>query len=315
MKKYKLGFTGIEVTELCFGALPMGPLQKDLDIDYAALIVAKALRGGVNFVDTAQMYKTYLPIRKAMEQTGIVPVIASKSNVVEYDDMKNAVYEALEMLGLDKIDIFHLHAARADRSLYEKRAGAFKALLDLKERGKIKAVGLSCHSADLVSASAGVKELDIVFPLINYKGMGIMEGTLFDMEQAIAKCRDAGKGIYLMKVLAGGNFLENYGEALTFARSLGYSIALGMVSEKEVDHNLSYFDSEDPSGFPNPTLKGYDKKFCVVQRVCLNCGKCVDACASCAISIVNAKAFIDSEKCIMCGYCVPGCPTMAIRPV
>ncbi|MCL2791995.1 MAG: aldo/keto reductase [Spirochaetaceae bacterium] len=315
MKKYKLGLTGIEVTELCLGTLPMGPLQKNLEIDYAASIVAKALKGGVNFIDTAQMYQTYLPIKKAMEQTGITPVIASKSNVTEYNDMESAVYEALEMLGLEKIDIFHLHAARANRDLFKLRASAFKALLDLKEKGKVKAVGVSCHSADLVGVAADVKELDIVFPLINYKGMGVIEGALADMEQAIEKCRSAGKGIYLMKVLAGGNFLENYGEALTFARALGFPIAVGMVSEKEVDYNLSYFNSKDPSGFSNPTLKEYDKKFHVVKRVCRNCEKCVTTCASYAITIINEKAFIDNEKCIMCGYCVLGCPTLAIRPV
>ena len=314
MKKYKLGLTGLEVTELCFGALPMGPMQKNLDVDYGASIIAKALKGGINFVDTAQSYRTYLPIRKAIEQTGIVPIIAAKSNAAEYDDMISAVHEALEQLGLEKIDIFHLHAARGDRNLFKTRAGAFKALLDLKEKGKIKAAGVSCHSADLVLTAADVKELDVVFPLINYKGMGILEGTREDMEKAIIKCTNAGKGIYLMKVLAGGNLIEEYGKALTYARSLGYSISLGMVSENEVDYNLSYFNSADASSFPNPTLKGSNKKYQVVQRACLSCGKCIETCASSAITM-KEKAFIDNEKCIMCGYCVPGCPSMAIRPV
>ena len=33
MKKNILGNTGIEVTELCFGALPMGPIQKGLSVE------------------------------------------------------------------------------------------------------------------------------------------------------------------------------------------------------------------------------------------------------------------------------------------
>ena len=316
MKKYKLGQTGIEVTELCFGALPMGPMQKNLDVEYGASIIAKALKGGINFVDTAQSYKTYLPIKKAIEQTNIVPVIASKSNAPEYGEMQDAVGEALEMLGLKKIDIFHLHAARGDLNLFKTRAGALKALVDLKEKGTIKAVGVSCHSAEVISLAAGIKELDVVFPLINYKGMGIIGGTLSDMEKAIIKCNAAGKGIYLMKILAGGNLLEEYGKAIAYARSLGeYPISLGMVSEEEVDYNLSYFNSENSSGFSNPTLKGARKKYQVVQRACLGCKKCIETCASCAVTIVNEKAFINNEKCIMCGYCVPGCPTLAIRPV
>ncbi|MCL2704605.1 MAG: aldo/keto reductase [Spirochaetaceae bacterium] len=316
MKTYKLGHTGIEVTELCFGALPMGPMQKNLDVEYGASIIARALKAGINFVDTAQSYKTYLPIKKAMDATGIVPVIASKSNVPEYNDMQNAVYEALELLGLDKIDIFHLHAARGDKNLFKIRAGALKALVDLKEKGKIKAAGVASHSAEVISLAAEVKELDIVFPLVNFKGMGIIGGTLPDMEKAIVKCRDAGKGIYLMKVLAGGNLLEDYNKALLYARSLGnYPIAMGMVSEEEVDYNLSYFNSKDTSGFSNPTLKGSSKRYQVVQRACLSCGKCIETCASSAITMINEKAFINNEKCIMCGYCVPGCPSLSIRPV
>ncbi|MCL2481509.1 MAG: aldo/keto reductase [Spirochaetaceae bacterium] len=316
MRRYKLGLTGIEVTELCFGALPMGPMQKNLDVEYGTAIVARALKGGINFVDTAQAYKTYVPIKKAMEETGIVPIIASKSNAAEYNEMEDAVSEALEMLGLKKIDIFHIHAARGDKNLFRIRAGALRALLDLKEKGTIKAVGVSCHSAEVVSLAADVKELDIVFPLINYKGMGIIGGSLPDMEKAIIKCREANKGIYLMKILAGGNILGEYDKAIAYARSLGnYPIALGMVSEEEVDYNISFFDSEDTSGFSNPTLKGSNKRFQIVQRACLSCGKCVETCASSAISMIEGKAFINSEKCINCGYCVPGCLVLAIRAI
>jgi len=56
MKKNILGKTGIEVTELCFGALPMGPLQKNMDLESSTKVVAHALQKGINFVDTAQMY-------------------------------------------------------------------------------------------------------------------------------------------------------------------------------------------------------------------------------------------------------------------
>jgi aryl-alcohol dehydrogenase-like predicted oxidoreductase len=110
MKKLKLGKTEIEVTELCFGALPMGPLQKNIDDETGAKIIEKALLGGVNFIDTAQLYKTYKPIKMALERTGIRPVIASKCKESEYNAMEDAVGEALRSLNLEYIDIFHMHA-------------------------------------------------------------------------------------------------------------------------------------------------------------------------------------------------------------
>ncbi|MDX9801165.1 MAG: aldo/keto reductase [Spirochaetia bacterium] len=316
MKRLMLGKSGIEVTELCFGALPMGPLQKNMDDESAAAVVERALRGGVNFIDTAQVYSTYRPIRMALERIKTdlpAPVIASKCNAEEYSRMEDAVYEALDELGRDYIDIFHLHAARGDSTLYKKRSGALKALCDLQEKGKIRAKGVSCHSSDLVSVSADVKEIDIVFPLINYTGRGII-GTLDGMRSAIAKCSAAGKGIYLMKVLAGGNHAEKYGKAMQYARSLGnYPVALGMISAKEVDYNLAYFNSESPEAIPDPTFKDFDKRFHVVTKVCIGCGKCIETCASDAIEFRQEKAFILAEKCVMCGYCVESCPSMAIR--
>ncbi len=316
MKRFKLGKTGIEVTELCFGALPMGPLQKNMDENDAAVVIARALEGGVNFIDTAQVYGTYNPIRMAIGSTGIRPVIASKSNASEYGKMEEAVYEALEKLAVESIDIFHLHAARGSRTLFSERAGALKALCDLRGKGKVRAIGVSGHSAEMISAAADIEELDVVFPLINFRGMGIIEGTLDDMTSAIARCDNAGKGLYLMKVLAGGNLAEDYGRALTFARSLGdYPIALGMVSEKEVEYNLSYFNSDNPGTIPDPTFRDFNKRFHVVRKVCKGCGSCIETCASSAIVFMEDKAFIQTEKCVMCGYCVGSCPVVAIRPV
>ncbi|MBN2332798.1 MAG: hypothetical protein JXO49_01690 [Deltaproteobacteria bacterium] len=79
MRRMLLGRTGLEVSEVCFGALPMGPLQKNLPVDVCRNIIVRALRGGIDFIDTAQMYKTYEPIRLALKQVPRRPVLASKS--------------------------------------------------------------------------------------------------------------------------------------------------------------------------------------------------------------------------------------------
>jgi len=39
MKKYSLGKTGIMVTELCFGALPIGPLQANISLENGKAVV------------------------------------------------------------------------------------------------------------------------------------------------------------------------------------------------------------------------------------------------------------------------------------
>jgi len=67
MKKKPLGKTGIEVSEAGFGVLPMGPSQLALPVEEGAAVLRYALERGFNFVDTAQYYRTYPYIRKALE--------------------------------------------------------------------------------------------------------------------------------------------------------------------------------------------------------------------------------------------------------
>ena len=56
MKYNKLGNTGIEVSELCFGILPMGPLQADISPEDGGELILSAMKQGVTFFDAAQMY-------------------------------------------------------------------------------------------------------------------------------------------------------------------------------------------------------------------------------------------------------------------
>lgn len=309
-----LGNTGIEVTELCFGALPMGPLQKNLPVEESAEIIAYALENGVNFIDTAQMYKTYAPIKSAMEKTGIRPVIASKSTAASYEEMEKAIIEALAGMGIEYIDIFHLHAARLNPDVFEIRRGALECLLDYKSKGIIKAVGISTHNVKAVEAAAMIPELDIVFPLINKVGRGILQGSVGDMQKAIALCGQKGKGIYLMKALGGGSLIDDYAASMEFARGLNYPIALGMVSMEEAIYNIKYFNGEKDL---EDIIKIKNKKNVrVFQNLCTSCGSCMEACHSDApVFDASGKSYIEPSKCIQCGYCIAACPAFAIRVV
>lgn len=316
MQKRILGRTGIEVTELCFGALPMGPLQKNLDIEKGAQVVEAALRNGINFIDTAEMYRTYDPIRIAMERTGIRPVIASKSTKTTYEGMESAVNEALEKLGVNYIDIFHLHGSRGGKELFTHFEGALKCLVDMKAKGVIRAVGISTHSIAAANLAADKDEIDVVFPIINKSGLGIIDGTKEDMVKAIDKAYKNGKGVYLMKVLAGGSLINKYMDAMEYARKIeGYtSIAVGMVTPEEVLFNTSYFNGELKDASPKALTSS--KKVMVVKRLCAGCGTCIATCPNFALSLGNdGKAFADEKKCLTCGYCTPVCPQFAIRIV
>ncbi|MCL2498428.1 MAG: aldo/keto reductase [Symbiobacteriaceae bacterium] len=315
MKKAYLGQTALQVTELCMGILPMGPNQKHLPQAEGAKLIRQGVEAGINFLDTAEMYLTHSYIEEALR--GFTPevIIASKSVAATYDDMQKSVEKARQELKRDTIDIFHIHAARADASVLQQRAGAIEALVDLKAKGVIKAVGISLHGADTCIAVASHPAFDVVFPIVNKLGMGIINGTLEDMLRGIELCRQAGKGLYAMKSLAGGHLIGNIIDAFAYVQAIpGFtSIAVGMVEEKELLFNLKYFRGEEITAEELPKVQ--EEKRIQVLSYCIGCGFCTKACPNFAMTVVDGKVQVDNNKCILCGYCSPACPLFALRLV
>ncbi|HKM40111.1 MAG TPA: aldo/keto reductase, partial [bacterium] len=150
-----LGKTGIKVTELCFGILPLGPLQKDIDQEAAVELLKGAIDAGVNFYDTAESYQTQPYLGRALTAANRQQlIVATKSAAATYEDMQASVEKSLAELKTDYIDIYHLHAAKVTPAVFSDRAGALECLKDQKAQGKIRAVGISTHSVPVVEAAA-----------------------------------------------------------------------------------------------------------------------------------------------------------------
>lgn len=316
MKKVLLGNTGIEVSIAGFGILPMGPSQLALPIEEGAEIIRYAFDHGMNFIDTAQYYRTYPYIKKALDGGDYDHVIiCSKCLEDDYDSMMEAIEEARIELGRDVIDIFLMHEVRSGQ--LEERKGAWQALKDAKEKGLVRAIGLSTHHVDITWAAAEMEDLDVVFPLINYTGLGIRRGNDFatreEMMDAIRACHQAGKGVFSMKAFGGGSLTAHYQEALdyVFAQEEIDSVMVGFGKIREVDDLLSYLDGTmDPAYNPDVSKK----KVHINHEDCEGCGSCKAACPAGAIyyNKENGLAEVDHDKCLTCGYCSPVCPVRAV---
>jgi len=316
MKYNILGKSGIKVSELCFGVLPMGPLQANIPVKEGAKVILEGLNSGINFLDTAQAYKTYPYIKEALADYPAQVVIASKSSAAQYEKMKEAVLEACHEMSRDYIDIVHLHAAREDKSVFQKRAGALSCLVDLKREGIIKAIGISTHAVEVVDKAAEVGEIDVVFPIINQMGLGIIGGKPEDMIRAIQKVHKSGKGVYAMKALAGGYLINQIEKAIHFVREIEeiQSIAVGMVHSRELKTNLKIFENKKIDQ-EQLIQEGIKRKRLFISSFCEGCGTCVEACPNQALSLKDGKASVDYNLCLTCGYCVPHCPIFALRIV
>lgn len=315
MKKVFLGNTGIKVSIAGFGVLPMGPSQLALPVEKGAEIIKYALDHGINFLDTAQYYRTYPYISKALESGNYEDtVICSKCLYEDYDSMMDAIWEAGKALNRNVIDIFLMHEVRSGQ--IKLRAGAWQALKDAKKKGLVRAIGLSTHHVDVTRAAAAMPDLDVVFPLINYAGLGIRQGDSFaskeEMLEAIRECHRAGKGVFSMKAFGGGSLTGHYQEALNYVFSKPEidSVMIGFGKISEVNDLLAYLDGSMDSSY-NPDIS--KKKVYINQEDCEGCGSCKAACPAGAIFYnENGLAQVDHDKCLTCGYCSPVCPVRAV---
>lgn len=310
-----LGRTGLEVSRLCFGALTIGPLQAGLPLAEGAGVIRKALEAGVNFIDTAELYRTYPYIREAIRGFDREVIIVSKSYAYTYSDMRKSVEKALKELDRDYIDIYMLHEQESSLTI----AGHWEAvqyLLEAKEKGIIRAVGISTHHVAGVLGAAATPEIDVIHPLINMAGLGIRGGALEDMLQAVAKAAAAGKGLYAMKALGGGNLLGQAERAFEFVLALPElaSVAVGMSTIDEVAYNTSLF-----SGNPVPAhLKirvGRQPRRLHIEDWCRGCGQCLARCPSEALALRDGRVTVDRSLCTLCGYCGAACPDFGIKVI
>jgi len=316
MKYSRLGKTDIKVSKLCFGGLTVGPLQKNLSFEEGGKIIEYAFKSGVNFIDTAQLYKTYGHIGYALKKVRRDQiVIASKSYAYDVKTASESLEEALRELGTDYIDVFMLHEQESEHTL----RGHYEALeyyMKMKEKGYIRAVGLSTHCVEGVKAANKYREIEVIHPIINKAGLGIQDGTLDEMIHEVKRFSQSGGGVFSMKPIGGGHLISKIDESIDFVQGLDFihSIAVGMQSIDEVKANIAKFST---GHFPKSLTEKLNKvdRHLHIAEWCIGCEKCVERCSHNAIEVVDGKAIVNKDKCVLCSYCSTVCPEFCIKVV
>lgn len=310
----ELGATGIKVSKLCFGTLTMGPFQRNLTVPEGAALLERAFEHGVNFLDTAEIYETYPHVREALR---IKPdaVVCTKSYSYDLKTAEASFKKAVEGIGREYVDVFLLHEQESAHTIRGHRE-AIDFFLRKREEGLIGAFGLSTHYVACMEAALRHPELEVLFPLINKKGVGIADGTPDEMLSVIRAAHEAGKGVIAMKPLGGGHLISEREEALDFILGIDEidTIAIGMQSIDEVDYNCARFAGEEPDPAIAERL-GRVRRRMLIQDWCQGCGVCVKACRNHAITMEGGIARIDYSKCATCGYCARACPQFNIKVI
>ncbi|GHS94578.1 aldo/keto reductase [Synergistales bacterium] len=212
MKKVRFGKTGLMVSRIAFGGIPIMRISKA----DAVKVVREAIDLGINFIDTAHVYadseEKIGEAIKGMRREDLV--IASKSPADDKAAFNKDLDLSLERLGVDYIDIYQLHniASEAKRKAIFGPGGAFEGLQEAVKSGKVRWPAFSSHSIPLAIEIMKGGEFAVVQIPFNY----IDNAAEKDI---IPLAKELDMGFIAMKPMGGG-LLDNAG--LSFRYLLRY---------------------------------------------------------------------------------------------
>ncbi len=265
-------------------------------------------------IDTAHLYGTYAHVREGIHgYTGEV-LIASKTHAADAAGAREHVETALREMGIGKLDVLLLHGGRVTDPFTE-RADVFEELCRMRKEGIARTIGISSHFISVIRDAAANPDVDVIHPLINRTGMGILDGSAKEMADAIALAASSGKGVYAMKALAGGNLISSARESISWVMAVEgvHALAMGMMSETEIQANVEFISSGTAPDEMWEQLEKGRRSLTIMRQFCSGCGACLDVCKDGALTMVEGAALVDPSVCVLCGYCGAACPEFVIR--
>lgn len=143
-----LGNTNMKIKRVGFGGIPIQRITQD-DTN---LVINELEKQGINFIDSARGYTiSEEAIGIAIEGKRDKFFLATKSMSRDYDSMKRDVEISLNNFKTDFIDLYQFHNVKEEEydNLFKDKM-AYSALLEAKEQGKIKHIGITSHNLNTI---------------------------------------------------------------------------------------------------------------------------------------------------------------------
>lgn len=191
--------TGLAVSVLGFGAVPLGGLFSEVSDADARATVDAAREAGITYFDTAPLYGHGLAEHRLGEALRAVPrdsfVLSTKvgrllapepdaggrselfaaplpfSFRYDYsaDGVRRSLEDSLQRMGLARVDMLFIHdvVTRWHGDLFEQRYreamdGAYRALFQMREEGVVRAIGVGIKDADVCARFARDGDFDAI---------------------------------------------------------------------------------------------------------------------------------------------------------
>ncbi len=310
-----LGKTGIKSPKNAFGALP---IQRVCEDD-AVMLLKKAYNAGVTFYDTARFYtdserKIGLAFSSMRENIHI----ATKTMATTVEGFRKDLEKSLSELNTNYVDLYQFHNP-AFCPKPNDGTGLYEAMLEAKEQGKIKHIGITNHRLHIAkeAVESGLYET-LQFPLSYLASK--------KDEELVELCKKHNVGFIAMKGMSGG-LITNSKVAYAYMMQFNNVLPIwGVQKETELNEFLSY--GKNPPKMTEEIKEIIEKdRNELAGNFCRGCGYCmpcpvgieINNCARMIQMIRRSpseawlteesqKKMLNIENCIECGQCKAKCP-------
>ncbi len=245
--KVKLGATGLTVSRIAMGTGTVGynkgSNQTRLGMEKFVKLAHHAYDRGINFYDMADGYGSHPYVGAALKSlprekvTLLTKIWTHEDGSDEIEPVDKTLDRFRSEIGTDYFDIVLMHCMMQG-NWNETRKYYMDAFSEAKQKGIIKAVGVSCHNIDALAEAAVNPWVDVIMARLNPFGTS-MDGTPEAVNAILAKAKENGKGVIGMKIFGEGKHIkdEERQQSITFALSKGniHCMTLGLESEAQLD--------------------------------------------------------------------------------
>ncbi len=321
MDKIRLGKTGLEVTRVGFGGIPIQRLTEA----EAIKVVHRVIDLGLTYIDTANGYTVSEErIGKAVKgRRREDVVIATKTGSRDPKEMEQHLDLSLKRLQTDYIDIYQFHQVGNEdnyNKVMDPETGVYEVFEKARKAGKIRHIGVTSHQIDVAKKLVASDKFETMMFPFNFV-------TAEPATELLPLCRQHDVGFIDMKPLAGGML---YDAPVAFKWLFQYPdmvLIPGIQDVKEIDEIVALYEG-DHVMTDDERARLEKLKDELGSRFCRRCDYCAPTCPQqIPISMVmtfpaftrrmpaaNLKggffgpAMEKATTCIECGECESHCP-------
>jgi len=236
-----LGHTGIRTSRLAMGTGTVGfgggSNQTRLGTSpFTNLLLNGFHENGLRFFDSADSYGSHPYVAAALKQLPRDKVtVLTKTDTRDPAGVRADLDRFRKELGVDHIDIVLIHCV-TEGDWTTRYRGVMDVLSEAKQKGVIRAHGVSCHSLPALRAAADSPWVEVDLVRLNPIGSH-MDADPDVVIGVIKQMRAQGKGIVGMKILGQGDLRDRPSEAIRYALGTGVLDAFTVGAESQKEQN------------------------------------------------------------------------------